>query len=180
MSFNFNSNNKTGDANKLTTLQRLAYKPIENELKNSLYPDFPSVSNPKDIIQLLLMHVFEPTKTKELIRDKALTLDYNEIMRFLQADKPEDNKFDTFFIFVCNKDIDRNLYKDIPYLVREKSEHNCKLIGLPKNSYFSINAKQKVLLHGIFMLKFNSKDKQVSKNAVYVNITKNVAGYITE
>ncbi|CAI8504345.1 unnamed protein product [Hanseniaspora opuntiae] len=158
MSFNFNSNNKAGDAIKLTTLQQLAYKPIENELKNSLYPDFPSVSNPKDIIQLLLMHVFEPTKTKELIRDKALTLDYNEIMRFLQADKPEDNKFDTLLYI----------------------RHNCKLIGLPKNSYFSINAKQKVLLHGIFMLKYNSKDKQVSKNAVYVNITKNVAGYITE
>lgn len=180
MTFNFNSNNKAGDLNTLTTLQQLAYKPIENELKISLYPDFPAVSNARDIIQLLLMHVFEPTKTKELIREMALTLDYNEILDFLQADKHKDNKFDTFFIFVCNKDIDQNLYKNIPYLVREKSKHNCKLIGLPKNSYFSINAKRKVLLHGIFMLRYNSKDKQVGKNAVYVNITKNVEGYITK
>ncbi|SGZ40212.1 uncharacterized protein HGUI_02412 [Hanseniaspora guilliermondii] len=181
MSFNYNSNNKAGDASKLTSLQQLSYKPIDKELKNTLYPDFPAVNNAKDIIQLLLMHVFEPKKTEDLCREKSLVLEYNEIMDFLQADDIIDHDgFDTFFIFVCCKDIDENLFKDVPYLVRKKPQHNYRLIGLPKNSYFSINAKQKVLLHGVFMLKYNSKDKKINKNAVYLNIRKNVEGYITK
>lgn len=183
MSFNFNSNNKTGDLNTLTKHQQLSYKPLENEIKNTFYPDFPKVATPKDIIELLSLNIFEATKLEQLLNKKSIITDYNTILDILQSDNLSFDKtkeFDTFFLFVCNKDIDEVLYKEIPYLIKEKkskdTSNNYKLIQLPKGSYFTLNKDKLNIQHGIFLLKYNSKDKQtVNKNALYMNITKNVS-----
>lgn len=183
MSFNFNSNNKAGDLQNLTKLQQLNYTPLENEIKSTFYPDFPKVPNPKDIIQLLLLNIFDSNKLEEMIKKETLVTDYNQIMEVIQSENKSfdvTNQFDNFFLFVCNKDIDELLFKEIPYLVKHKKaiddKNTYKLVQLPKGSYFSINAKKKVIPHGIFLIKYSSKDKQtINKNALYMNITKNIS-----
>ena len=167
MSFNFNNNNKPGDLNTLTKHQQLSYKPLENEIKNTFYPDFPKILAPKDIIELLSLNIFEPTKLKELLNKQSIIIDYNTILNILQSDNLSFDKtkeFDTFFLFVCNKDIDELLFKEIPYLIREKKVEDTsniyKLIQLPKGSFFTLNT-DKVNIHMEFF--FSNTTLKINK-----------------
>ncbi|XBW36361.1 hypothetical protein QEN19_001940 [Hanseniaspora menglaensis] len=174
MSFNFNSNNTTRDNKALTKNDKISYEPVTEILKNTLSAEFPIVPNNKDILQLLMHNYFNKP---DFTTDEALVTDYNNCMDLLSLNTILEDKFDTFFVFVCVKDVDPLFYKHIPVMVKNKQglkKKIYKLVQLPYGSFATLNKNKVSVQQGVFILRFDNKDKALQKNLLYINIISKV------